>query len=175
MDLAKGMFYFFLIGFIIMIANSISIYHLEFSQRKILNISVSEKKLFSKAVKLFKKYHVYKMNSINIKVKNTHIQRATFYANKSNPSFFEKYFLYNSSYLLRLDYKTGKIKDITMEQCKNIRPSRYFSRKYSLTKIVKNISKMYNINKFNFLIDFEDGVIFLNGNENHIILLGDVL
>jgi hypothetical protein len=62
-----------------------------------------------------------------------------------------------------------------MEQCKNIRPSRYFSRKYSLTKIVKNISKMYNINKFNFLIDFEDGVIFLNGNENHIILLGDVL
>jgi hypothetical protein len=53
MDLAKGMFYFFLIGFIIMIANSISIYHLEFSQRKILNISVSEKKLFSKAVKLF--------------------------------------------------------------------------------------------------------------------------
>ena len=67
------------------------------------------------------------------------------------------------------------MKNITIEQCRNIRPSRYFSRKCPLVKIVKNISKRYNINKFDLLIDFEDGVVFLKSNENHIILLGEVL
>ena len=175
MNYAKGMFLSFLIWFTAVLISYFNLLFLSINGIKYLNIHTEDRAIHRNIGRVMRRYKLDDLYKIHCIVEDSNISKAVFTSVKKDPVFWERYFFFRGNVAFEIFFKDGYIRYISQIEQVEKRDSGYYDKKVNIYLVKNMIRERFNEFDFEFIVDFDSGLVLYSGEEIAFFSLKEVL